>query len=251
MKKKRSLIHRIFFGMYAVLEEIAALIICTILYPFQSSKLVRNTTDPGDKPDILCVHGYFHNDSPWAFFRRYLKSRGAGHVNTAYYHYLRKDIPENSLVIKERIDHIKKETGRDVNVLIGHSLGGLICLEYALTYAPKDRLTYVITMGSPIHGTKIKRLGFGPCMSQLGMNSPYVQDLLARLKEAKHIRILTIASKTDPLIYPKSSALLPEIPYAQCEELDALGHLAFLFSKRTLRIIVEYLKKNKVLKEEK
>ena len=247
MKKVKSLILRLILGFYAIVEEIIAFIFCTILYPFKSTKLVRHKTDPGNKPDILCVHGYFHNDSPWSYFRRYLKSMGAGHVNTVYYHYLKQDIPANSLMIKERIDHIKKETGRDVNVLIGHSLGGLISLEYALTYAPKDRLIYVITMGSPIHGTKLNSLGFGPCTKQMRLNCPYLLDLISRLKEAKHIRILTIASNTDPLIIPQSSALLPEIPFAQCEEIDMLGHLAFLFSKRTLKIIVEYLKKNKVL----
>ena len=129
---------------------------------------------------------------------------------------------------------------------IGHSLGGLASLEYALNYAPKDRLLYIITLGSPLHGTYFS-IGFGPCIKQMRMDSPYLQKLHQQLKEATHIRLLTIGSNTDALIIPHSSALLPEIPYAQCEEIEALGHVAFLFSPRILRRIIAYLRKNGVV----
>ena len=72
-------------------------------------------------PDILCVHGYLHNGSAWGYYRYKLQAAGAGPVNQLTYPSLTRDIPENSLRVKAKIEQIKLETGHDVPILIGHS----------------------------------------------------------------------------------------------------------------------------------
>lgn len=232
--------------VYASVGEFFSMLRCAMLYLFKSNKLDKPRPDQANKPDVLCVHGYFHNETPWSFFRKHLQANGVGPVNTVFYSSLRQDIFTSSVRIKNRIEKIKEQTGRDVRILIGHSLGGLACLEYALNYAPKDRLLYIITLGSPLQGTRTA-IGYGPCVKQMRMNSPFLQSLHERLKEAKHIRVLTIASNTDLLIVPQSCALLPDLPYADCEVIEALGHVAFLFSPRIIRRIIAYLRKEGVI----
>jgi len=227
--------------------EILAIMTCILLYPFKSVKLDL-PKDKNGHPDILCVHGYMHNETGWKLFRKRLKKMGAGSVNTVSYPSLTKDIPANSLKIKQRIDLFKEKTGRQIHVLIGHSLGGLVSLEYALEYAPKDQITYVITLGSPLHGTQLaKALGVGPSVVQIRENSDYIRSLHARLLQANHLRILTLASSIDRMILPRHSALLPEIPYAEGEEFPALGHLGFIFSTRILKKIASFLRQQHLL----
>src|SRR5437773_5451776 len=87
-----------------------AVLLCLILYPFKSSKLDLPKPGMENRPDILCVHGYLHNETAWGFYKHYLQKAGAGPVNTVYYPSVRQDIPQNSLKVKERIDKIKRDT---------------------------------------------------------------------------------------------------------------------------------------------
>lgn len=211
---------------YSISVEIVAIGVCLFLYPFRSTDLDRPKKLEG-KPNILCVHGYLHNDTPWGFFRKYLQKHGAGPVDTVYYPSELHDIPAHSLKIKKRIDHIRQETGKSVNILIGHSLGGLVCLEYALEHAPKDEPLYVITLGSPL--------------KQLRTDSSYIPWLRDRLEEATHIQLLNLAGTHDLMVKPSKLSLLPELAYASCEEIEGLGHVSFLFSTRALKKIVQFL----------
>src|SRR5262249_20752410 len=151
----------------------------------------------------------------------------------------------NSIMIKERIDQIKRETGKEVSLLIGHSQGGLECLEYALEYAPKDNTLHIVTLGCPLHGTTMTKLGFGPSVRQMRINSTYLKTLHARLKRASHIKILALAGDADFITFPQSSALLPEYSFATNEVIEDLGHMSFLFSKQPIQRIIAYLKREK------
>lgn len=226
----------------AILTGIGAALLCVLLYPFKNSKLDR--PDP-ERPDVLCVHGYLLNESPWGFYRRQLRKAGMGAVNTLSYHSIRWDIPQNSRLIHDRVLEIKRQTGKEVRILIGHSQGGLTSLEYALEYAPKDRKTYIITLGSPLHGTKMTKFGFGPSVRQMEVGSEYLQSLHARLANASHLRILALAGDAD--LISGVSAHLPELSYATNETIEDLGHMTFLFSRRAIDRIVAFLQREGVL----
>jgi hypothetical protein len=227
--------------VWGFIAELCILLIILILYPFRSSKLDLPTKQTEGKPDVLCVHGYLHNNTAWGWFRRKLQAAGFGPVNTVYYPSLTQDIPANSLRIKLRIEQIKKETGRDVRILIGHSQGGLEVIEYALEYAQKDIPIYVITLGSPLHGTALAKIGYGPSARQMEIGSAYLKSLHERLSKASHIHLLALYSDVDMIVRPINSAQIPELPYAKNQKVEALGHMAFLFSNQALKKIVGYL----------
>lgn len=233
--------------LWGTAVEIGSLLLLIVLYPFRTSRLDLPRPEMGSRPDFLCVHGYLHNGTAWGYYRRKLQAAGGGPVNQLSYPSLTQDIPNNSLKIKDRIDRIKLETGRDVRVLIGHSQGGLESLEYALEHAPKDRIIYIITLGSPLHGTKTTFLGIGPSARQMHEKSDYIKSLQDRLSRAKHIRLLALYSNVDFLIRPLESAKATELPYATSEEIPGLGHMAFLFSPRAIDKIISFLKSSEVL----
>lgn len=221
--------------------------ICLALYPFKDSSLDQPPPQIASKPALLCVHGFFHNETAWGFYRRELQKRGLGPVHHLCYHSIRWDIPENSGIVQARVEEIKQKTGKDVQILIGHSLGGLICLEYALEHAPKDRTTYIITLGTPLHGTTMTRFGMGPSVTQMEINSSYLKQLHKRLTQAKHLRLLALAGDKDWVIQPHTSALLTEYPYASTTLLPGMGHIAFLFSPEAVEHIVAFLKREGIV----
>lgn len=223
----------------SILENVGASLFCLLLLPFKSSKLDCPSPEIASRPDILCIHGYLLNEMPWFFYRRQLQKAGFGPVNGLNYHSIFGDIPRNSRIVHEKIMEIERATGKQVRILIGHSLGGLICLEYA----PKEEKTYAITLGSPLHGTTLARFGFGPSVRRMEIGSPYLASLHDRLAKASHIRILALAGDADYNICPSESAHLPELSYATNETIADLSHISFLFSKRAINRIRAFLQK--------
>jgi triacylglycerol lipase len=243
VKQVKSLYEKI----SSLLGSLSATSRCLLLYPFKTKRLDLSKDSLEREPGFLCVHGYLHNNSAWGYLKKRLKAARSGPVNTIAYPTIVQDIPQNSLLVKGKIEEIKRVTGRDVKVLIGHSLGGLICLEYALEHAPKDQMLYVITLASPLHGTAIARYAPGRCCRQMEVNSSYIQHLHERLSKAQHLRVCALASRHDRVISPTESALLKEYPFAQTIEFDRLGHVAFLFSPRVTEAIISYLRSEGVL----
>lgn len=237
--------------IWSLLISIGAIFICACLYPFRNLKIDRPTPESLKKPNALLVHGWIHNETAWGLYRHYLKKAGFGTINVIAYRSITQDIPQNSLILKERIDLIKKETGQDIDILIGHSQGGLESLEYALEYAPKDRITTIITLGSPLHGTKMARKhSYSPSVRQMRIGSPYLKSLHERLSKASHLRILSLAGTADLVTIPYTSALLPEYPFATNVEIENQGHISFLFSKRSLNEIVAFLQREGLISKE-
>jgi triacylglycerol lipase len=239
-------VKRFFKKTRGFVSGFSATCLCLFLYLFKSNKLDISPAH-SHGADILCVHGYLHNNTPWIFLKRRLKSAGAGLINSLTYPSITQGIAQNSLLIKEKIDEIKQATGRDVNVLIGHSLGGLISLEYALQHAPKDQILHVITLASPLHGTTIAEYALGFCCREMEINSAYLKDLHHRLSLAKNLRVLALASDVDYIVKPKESALLTEYSFAKTVLVQNLGHAAFLFSPRVIKEIIRYLREEKLL----
>lgn len=229
--------------------EVFALLRCAVLYPFRfnKNKIEKPAAGKEKGPHVLLAHGYFHNETPWGKFKKHLKNAGCSTVNTVAYPSLTKNIQQNSLVIKEKIEKIKHETGCDVNVLIGHSQGGIEFLEYALEHAPKDRIIHIVMLGTPLHGAKVAKFGIGRGIEQLEIDSAYMKSLHERLAKAKHIHLYAIASKFDKVVQPPESARADEFPFAKTDWLEDVGHAGYFFKNRVHKMVDKYLKDEGVL----
>ena len=125
------------------------------------------------------------------------------------------------------METIKRKTGRDRVILIGHSMGGLICANYAAQH-PRDDIELLITLGSPLKGTKTAFLGFGKCAKEMrySKKNGLLSHLAERVRQYGE-RIYTFCSQTDVIIIPNSSASLEGV--AKVTFADH-GHLYYVWS---------------------
>lgn len=113
------------------------------------------------KVPILLLHGSGFNQSEWLVGRRFLNRKEYGSVFSINYDGLASNDPGKGIEdyalgpVSAEVRRIKKLTGCDKVIVIGHSLGGLVAGYYAEHGAERDGVTveHVITIASPWQGT--------------------------------------------------------------------------------------------------
>jgi triacylglycerol lipase len=193
------------------------------------------TGNPKGRP-ILLVAGYLNDRSAWNFQRKHLKCLGRvytidlGHPFRSIHHYAEK--------IHEKAKEIVKETGRTDLILIGHSMGGLVSSWYATHFATPGTVTDLITIASPLSGTKIARIGVGPNAKEMRPDSSFIRDLKKKMADETKIRFYHLATRTDQLVIPGESAYVKGNDHFIFEDL---GHASMLYSLRVTQKIKERL----------
>jgi len=107
------------------------------------------------KIPILLLHGKSYNQSQWIVGRYKLNQNNIGSVFSMDYDGLctnskYKTIEDYALLVRNKILEIKKKTGMNEIIIIGHSLGGLVASSFAENLA-KDCIIvkHVITIATP------------------------------------------------------------------------------------------------------
>lgn len=190
---------------------------------------------------ILLVHGYLHHGGVWCIQKKRLERKGFGPIYIMHFGSAFESIETYANVLKEKAAAIAHETGRSDLILIGHSMGGLISTWYATQLAPKDSVTDIITLASPFFGTHMAKLAVGTDAREMEIDSPFLKNLQKSLEERKHFRMFHIATKSDQLVIPNDSAIIPTNPHFV---LDDVGHASLLFSKRAADQICLWLGQN-------
>lgn len=184
----------------------------------------------GGRP-ILMVHGYLHDSSAWIFLKRHLRRLGFGPIYTMNLGYPFHSICNYAEDVASKAKTIQEQTGRNDLVLIGHSMGGLVNAWYATKIALSEKPLSVITIGSPLAGTHMANIALGENGKQMRRGSSFVHALQQELKKNDRIPFYHIASKSDQIVLPYSSAITglhPEREYI----LENVGHMSLLMSPR-------------------
>ena len=114
-------------------------------------------------------------------------------------------------------------------------MGGIISTYYALQVPEKD--LRIITIGSPLKGTYVAKMGLGRCAREMEIGS----KLMQRIQQAEnHQSLYHIGTTTDQLVVPFHSAFLTADPLKTFLFHD-LGHISLLFSPRIAKKICEFL----------
>lgn len=231
-------ITRIIRWIHALSFEGFAICATALLHP--SRYLVSHRTGSTRGRPILLVHGYLHDSSAWIYHKRKLVKDGFGPIYTLNLGHPFRSIRRYAEKVKHKAEQIERETNRSDLILIGHSMGGLVCSLYATRLAPARTVTDVITIGSPLAGTHMAKLGLGPDAREMERDSVLLKELQEEIKNCSHTRFYHIATKTDQLVIPHTSALVGDHLERQFL-IEDIGHVTLLFSPRVARVIKEWL----------
>lgn len=254
--KKLSSMHVIAKVIYGCILEFFSVLAVMALYCVPQScfdpkeqDIQKDASGKALEAPILLVHGYLHNSSGWIAQRRRLKKAGFKNIFTVDLGAIpNKSIADYGKILSQRVEKIQRLTGRKDIKLIGHSMGGVVSSYYALHLASEKNIdvTDVITLNSPLRGTKMHFFGPGTCARNMAFNCPFIKALSQKIKNSTKTRFFHIASSADFVVLPYYSALNTEKKIHEVKEnmyvARGLGHMAALFSKKIIEIEIEYLK---------
>lgn len=224
----------------ATLAECVALIIVLCTIPIDLTRQEIPSSQKGTTP-ILLIHGYMHNSSAWIYLRKRLQKAGLGPIYTINLGSPYHTIEEYAERVKEKAKIISRQTGQSELIIVGHSMGGLVSSYYATQLAPKNTVKTVITLGSPLKGTKLAPIGIGPCATQMRYKSDFTKRLSQIMEDAEDLKFFHIWSATDLIIRPPRSAHLYH-QNSMNEKIESLGHVSFLYSPKIANKLIKYLK---------
>ncbi len=227
--------------IHAMSFELLALAAVPMMRVFRFSKTFQKPVGNLHGRPTLLIHGYCNDGSAWSYLKRRLAKESIGPIYTIDLGFPFRSIREYAIKVKEKAAQIRQETNRADLVLIGHSMGGLVSSLYATDFAPSETVTDVITIGAPLGGTHLAKMGIGPNAKEMECRSELISQLHVKIANERFARFYHIATNTDQMIIPSQSALLRNNPSREFLFED-IGHASMLFSPRVGTLIACWLK---------
>jgi triacylglycerol lipase len=184
----------------------------------------------GRSPVIL-VHGYMCNAAGWAWFARYLTARGYA-VHAVTLEPMFAQIEDYVAPLAGKVDDVVGSGQRAI--LVGHSMGGLVCRAYARRFGGA-RTARIVTLGAPHHGSALAPMGHGADALDMWPTGEWLRGLAASEQGGLPVPITSIYSCHDNFVAPQDSSVLAG---AKNVPLAGLGHLSLQFSRR-VAVLVE------------
>jgi len=235
-KPIRTTIH----WLHAMTFEVLALLAVWALHLCRGKRFDRPVGAANGQP-ILLIHGYCNDGTVWTYHRRKLVNAGLGPIHIIHLGYPFRSIKDLAKKVADKLAEIARETNRSDALLIGHSMGGVVASYYATQMAPLNTISGVITLGSPLAGTHVAKIGIGPNAREMERNSPLIKQLNQAIRQAPNICFYHIGTKTDQLIIPADSATTGLNLSRECRFED-IGHASLLFSPRVASRLLAWLK---------
>lgn len=230
----------------ALIESLSSIVMVLLLLAAWLRKIIcrclhvksQPVTD-NRKSVIILVPGYLMNDgSMWILRWRLLRDGFTVRIFT----------PLDKL---SSIDNQARRLGEFIAsiingdpslILIGHSMGGLVCRQYVAEYSHESpKVCGLVTLGTPHRGTRLWSAGIGAVVRDLRPRSPFLVQL-EKKSAAQHIpQRLSIASDFDELIIPNEHA---DYSGAEQRTVHLVGHFRLVLSARVYEQIHQFLKKS-------
>lgn len=222
---------------WLVLQEGALLFFTVLLHPLGWIKFKEAPAEPGYGPPILLLHGLFHNRACWLWTRWRLHRRGLHNVcsiNLPPGHGLER-LTER---VAEKVEELRRETGSDQVLLVGHSMGGMIARNFMQLGGGADKVAGCILLGTPNRGSKLAPFSVTDLGRLLLPGSEFLQ-LLAEAPLPAGVRLTAIYSRHDNMVIPFESA---QMPGAENIELSGMGHMGLLYHPLAFEYLIDALK---------
>jgi len=212
-------------------EYLAFLLTFLAVLPCERLWMPADRLRPGGGPPLLLVHGYGCSRGVWWLLRRRLEAAGHAVATVSLF-------PQNTGIdalvpqLQRRIEETCAATGSPQLILIGHSMGGLVCRAYLARHG-EARAERLITLATPHAGSELARFGMGRNTREMEPASPWLRGLAAgRLA----IPVFCLCNPWDNYVMPQDSQRLPG---ARNIDLPPAGHTAMLYDKRTAAIVLD------------
>ncbi len=189
---------------------------------------------------VLLLYGFLQNGRVLsALHRRLTRDRFTvftvhlgGLLNTFNTH----GIPNLAGLVRDEVERLCRETGVRRLAIVGHSEGGLVARYYVKKLGGHRRVTHLVTLGTPHHGTPLAYIGIvalgalARSVWQMTPMSPFIREL-KRGRFPSSVKLTSIYSRNDR-IAPYPSCLLELKPGERtCNiEIDRVGHVGLLLS---------------------
>ena len=214
-------------------EYLAFLATFVLIIPFERLWMGRDRLRP-EQQAIVLVHGYGCSRGAWWWLRRQLEKAGHSVATVSLvppYTNIGKMVP----LLHQRIDEVCRESGCDQVILVGHSMGGLVARSY-LSRHGIGQVAKLITLATPHSGSELARIAMlGANAREMEPHSHWLNDMN---RERVSIPAVAIRTPHDNYVMPQDNQRLAgatDVP------LPGLGHLAMLYSRRTLAALLAAL----------
>ncbi|MGE4424756.1 MAG: esterase/lipase family protein [Pseudodesulfovibrio sp.] len=188
---------------------------------------------------VLMVHGLYHNRTAWLVFARRLRRVGFGNLHTFGYNSFTKDFDQALAGLKKRLDALLAASPDGKVILIGHSLGGLLCRCAAGDPRFRDRVAALVALGSPHGGSELAWLG-GNRMARGLIPGRTIPEAVAEAPDPDCPR-LAVYTVADDYVIPLD--LLRTGRPGWDERICApMGHVWMLYSPEVADMVTDFLR---------
>ncbi len=195
-------------------------------------------SQPADRPPLIFVPGWWMNRACLYILRFRLRRDGWQDAVGFNYRTAYGDIGRAAEELKDVIERTCQTTGAERVVLIGHSMGGLVCRAYLKHHGGLQRVASVVTLGTPHQGSKLCALSLDPMAQDMRPESAFLEDLATDDPIPGAADFTAIYSSFDHLVVPASYAYYAGVGNIVVE---GVGHNGLLWSARVYELIRENL----------
>jgi pimeloyl-ACP methyl ester carboxylesterase len=189
-----------------------------------------------ERPVVLLLPGFVCNAGVWAGFTRALRGRGYAAFPVTL-EPIYGPIDGYAEAVAERVEALYAASGGRPVAIIGHSMGGLVGRAYLRKYGG-GRVSRLITLGSPHHGTALAPYGYGRNAREMRRTSEWLGGLKAFEEGGYPAPVTSVYTYHDNIVAPQESS---ELSGATNVPLGGMGHMTLLFSPRVVEIVAREL----------
>jgi pimeloyl-ACP methyl ester carboxylesterase len=206
----------------------------------------KNEAPTPGQPPVLIIHGYLATRGSLHLLERHLTMRGlivmsyplGGLINVG-------DIRDSAGLIARKVESIVAQTGIARVDIVGHSMGGLVGLDYLKRLGGRHRVRRLVMLGTPTQGTWSALFGLvtaplGLASLQLLPGSPFLRELAER-PLPPGADVVSIGAIRDWLA-PLSSTVLDGVRQIALPT----GHSGLLVDGEVAEVVVGLLKEPRV-----
>ncbi|WFS62109.1 alpha/beta fold hydrolase [Pseudodesulfovibrio thermohalotolerans] len=193
----------------------------------------------GNGIPVVLVHGLYHNRTAWLVFAHRLRRAGFENVHTYGYNSFTKDFGYALAGLKAKLGRILGDDPESRVMLIGHSLGGLLCRCAAGDPRFRDRVTALVALGSPHGGSELAWLG-GNRMARGLIPGRAISEAVADAPDpgCPKLALYTLA---DDYVIPLD-LLRTGRPDWDERVCAPMGHVWMLYSRGVAASVIEFLR---------